>query len=333
MVLISFLFIFHYYMLLSMVHKTIKNQISKIPNKPGVYFFFNTSNEIIYIGKSINLKKRVTDHFRENLPSFFKIVKHNNIRKMPKHTWDYTQEWLENRPSVIYNKERKKKSRIMNETIKIKYIVTKDDEEAYTLEGCILSAIKPSINRSFWDYPYVQVTINEEVPRVLINTFVFEPDSYLFGPFNVDSGIELAMKGFLRVIPICNHENKIRSGKYPTSCFRHQLQRCLAPCQNNGVYMTQYHQYVDQFIHELENMGLGVIKNLQQQMEEEIQEENFESAAVIRDLISNIQRAFKQKAMPIILEKYYEQIIEVVENREDYKHIIDKILTNGINSH
>ena len=313
-----------------MVHDTIKDQISQIPHKPGVYFFFNTSNEIIYIGKSINLKKRVTDHFRDNFPSFFKVVNRNKTKKrMPKHTWDYTQEWLEVRPSVIYNKERKKKSRIMNETVKIKYIITNDGEEAFTLEGCILSAFRPSINRSFWDYPYIQVTINEDIPRVLINTYVFEPDSYLFGPFNVDSGIEQAMKGFLRIIPICNYENQIKPGRYPSSCFRHQLQRCMAPCKNKDIDMKQYHQYVEQFINELENLGTGVIKNLQAQMEKEIQEEQFESAAILRDYISNIQRAFEQKAMPTILGKYYYQIIDVIDNREDYKQIIDKILNNG----
>ena len=72
-----------------------------------------------------------------------------------------------------------------------------------------------------------------------------------------------------------------------------------------------------------------MIKNLQQQMEKEIQEEQFESAAALRDFIKSIQRAFKQKAMPTILEKYYNQIIEVIEKREDYKQIIDKILENN----
>jgi excinuclease ABC subunit C len=317
-------------MLLPMVHETIKDQIAEIPNKPGVYFFFNTTNDIIYIGKSVNLKKRVTDHFRDKLPDFFKLVKREKKKnKMPKHTYDYTREWLNERPSFVYNKERKKKIRIMNETVKIKYIVTNDDEEAFTLEGCVLSALRPSINRSFWDYPYIQVTINEEIPRVLIKTFVFEPDSYLFGPFNVDSGIEEAMKGFLRIIPICNYENKIKPGRYPSSCIRHQLQRCLAPCMNQEVDMKQYHQYVEQFIFELENLGTSVIKNLHQQMEKEIQEEQFESAAVLRDFIKNIQRAFKQKAMPTILDKYYIQIMEVIENRVDYKQIIDKILDNN----
>ncbi|NHK29875.1 MAG: hypothetical protein FK730_00895 [Asgard group archaeon] len=330
MVLTSFLFSFLYYLILPMVHNTIKDQISQIPNKSGVYFFFNTSNEIIYIGKSINLKKRVTDHFRDKFPNFFKIVKRDKKKKkMPKHTFDYTREWLEERPSFIYNKERKKKSRIMNETVKIKYIITNDDEEAFTLEGCILSAFRPSINRSFWDYPYIQVTINEEVPRVLINTYLFEPDSFLFGPFNVDSGIEEAMKGFLRVIPICNHENQIKPGRYPSSCIRHQLHRCLAPCQNKESDMKQYQQYVKQFIYELENMGTSVIENLQRLMEKEILEEQFESAAVLRDFINSIQRAFKQKAMPTILKKYYNQINEVIEGREEYKQIIDKILNNN----
>ncbi|MHA1213013.1 MAG: nucleotide excision repair endonuclease, partial [Candidatus Heimdallarchaeota archaeon] len=122
----------------------MKEVINSIPEKTGVYFFKNRDDEIIYIGKSICLKKRITDHFRDGRENV------NPKNKMPMDTWDYTAKYLEKIPSLVFNKERKKKNQIKGSTEKIDYIVTDSEEEALTLEGCLISAIRPPLNRMMW---------------------------------------------------------------------------------------------------------------------------------------------------------------------------------------
>lgn len=312
-----------------MVIVLMQELVDSLPEKPGVYFFFGADGGIIYIGKSINLKKRISDHFRKGTDNIFKKVDHDRIKRppIPKFTWDYTQKHLDSFPSMVYNKERKKKNKIINTTKQVKYIITESDEEAHTLEGCLISAFRPTINRSHWKYPFIEITLGEDIPRVLTSYQILLPESFIFGPFNVGSPIDLAIDGFLRVIPICNNENsiKLNSKSYP-SCLKEKLQYCLAPCKN-GVYdEKKYLALINEFITELENKGTGVIQKLSKLMKEETEKENFEGAAVLRDRIQAIETLFHQKAMPTMLEKYYSDIEQIVNKDTKHMEIIDKIL-------
>jgi len=303
--------------------------VDSLPEKPGVYFFFGAAGEIIYIGKSINLKKRISDHFRKGTDKIFKKVVHDRRGRppIPKFTWDYTQKHLDSFPSMVYNKERKKKSKIINTTKQVKYIVTENDEEAYTLEGCLISAFRPSINRSHWKYPFIEITLGEEIPRVLTSYQILLPESFIFGPFNVGSPIDLAIDGFLRIIPICNNENPIKlNGKSYPSCLKEKLKQCQAPCKNGFFDKQKYQELIENFITELENKGTGVIIKLENLMKIETEKENFEGAAVLRDRIQAIELLFHQKAMPTMLKKYYSDIQEIVSKDTKHMEIIDKIL-------
>lgn len=303
--------------------------VDSIPEKPGVYFFFGADGGIIYIGKSVNLKKRISDHFRKGTDKIFKKVFRDRKGRppIPKFTWDYTQKHLDNFPSMVYNKERKKKSKIINTTKQVKYIVTENGEEAYTLEGCLISAFRPTINRSHWKYPFIEITLGEEIPRVLTSYQILLPESFIFGPFNVGSPIDLAIDGFLRIIPICNNENPIKlNGKSYPSCLKEKLKHCQAPCKNDVFDKRKYLELIDDFIHELENKGTGVITKLEGLMKIETEKENFEGAAVLRDRIQAIELLFHQKAMPTILKKYYTDIQEIVSKETKHMEIIDKIL-------
>ncbi|NHJ48843.1 MAG: hypothetical protein FK733_13750 [Asgard group archaeon] len=312
----------------------IDEQVASIPDKPGVYFFFDIEDEILYIGKSVSLKKRITDHFRGKNPKHFKIVKqkyNRTKRKYPMYTWDYFTKFKDDvRESVIYNKERKKKVNIVSRTTTIKYIVTDNDAEAFTLEGCLISAFRPLINRAYWSYPFVEITTHEEIPRVKISTFIIDPRSYLFGPFNVDSDINIAIRGFLKVIPVCDYDNELKiGGRYPQSCLREQLHKCLAPCKNKECNMEDYQKLVEEFTYELENLGEGVLKKLEIMMNTEVQNENFEAAACIRDEIQAIKKALVRKAIPTVLKKYYDKVLDVIGNKEEFVQVMDKILDNN----
>ncbi len=305
--------------------------IKEIPVETGVYFFLDDKDRIIYIGKAVNLKRRVTDHFRKGPMKVFKKV---NLKTKETSkaitTWDFQIKHIENLPSIIYNKQRKKKTKIRKLTKKIKYIITGNDDEALTLEGCLISAFRPELNKHVWRYPFIEVTIGEEIPRVLTSYQSLLPESYIFGPFNIASDIDIAMDGFLTVIPICNSLLTITLGsKYPVSCIRHQINRCLAPCRNGDYDFQQYNGYVKEFIAELENNGERVIKRLEEMMQIEIAAENFEGAAKFRDRIQAIRKLFATKAMPSLLQKYYSEIKEIIGEKYHYNDILRNIMINN----
>lgn len=305
--------------------------IKEFPEETGVYFFLDNEDRIIYIGKAVNLKRRVTDHFRKGQMKVFKKV-NQKTREAPiaATMWDLQTKHIKNLPSIIYNKQRKKKTRIRKLTKKIKYIITGNDDEAQTLEGCLISAFRPELNKAIWRYPFIEVTIGEEIPRVLTIYQSLLPESYIFGPFNIASDLDVAIDGFLTVIPICSSLHTITpGGRHPVSCIRHQINRCLAPCKNDDFDSQQYKEHVKEFIAELENNGKRVIKRLEEMMQKEIAIENYEGAAKFRDRINAIRKLFASKAMPSLLQKYYSEIKEIIGEKYHYNDILKKIMMNN----
>ncbi len=305
--------------------------IKEIPEKTGVYFFLDNEERIIYIGKAVNLKRRITDHFRKGqMKVFKKVIQKTREAPIAVTTWDLQIKHIENLPSIIYNKQRKKKTRIRKFTKNIKYIITGNEDEALTLEGCLISAFRPELNKQVWRYPFIEVTIGEEIPRVLTIYQSLLPESYIFGPFNIASDIDVAVDGFLTVIPICNSLLTITpGGRYPVSCIRHQINRCLAPCKNGNFDPRQYKKHVKEFITELEKNGENVIKQLEKIMQEEIAVENFEGAAKFRNRINAIRNLFASKAMPSLLQKYHSEIKEIIGEHYYYNDILKNIMMNN----
>ena len=303
-------------------------EIDEIPENTGVYFLLDDKEAIIDIGKSVNIRKRISDHFNNGTIKVFKKIKDEDRKPKKKlFTHDLIQMHIDDIKHIIYDKQQKKKRKIKKNTKTIKYIITENEEEALTLEGCLISSFRPPLNRAVWRYPFIEVTLGEEVPRIVTCYQNLHEDSYIYGPFNFAANIDLAMDGFLTVIPICNSLSTTEiGGRYPVSCIRHQLNRCLSPCKRKNIDMKQYKHFVKYFIFQLENNGKDVIKKLQRLMEVEIERENFEGAAIIRDRIQAIEKLFEAKAMPTILKKYYNEIKEIIGRKYNYQNIIENIL-------
>ena len=113
----------------------ISEELKKLPKKPGVYIMHDCHDEIIYVGKAINLHSRVRSYFRAN------------IGRGP---------WIDKMVSLIAYFE---------------YIVTDSELEALVLENNLIKEHKPKYNTMLMDdktYPYIKVTM-EEYPRVLFS--------------------------------------------------------------------------------------------------------------------------------------------------------------------
>lgn len=241
----------------------IKEELHKLPKKPGVYIMHDSHDEIIYVGKAINLHNRVRSYFRDN------------VGRGP---------WIDRMVSLIAYFE---------------YIVTDSELEALVLENNLIKEHRPKYNTMLVDdktYPYIKVTA-EEYPRILFSREMKKDKSRYFGPYTsaaaVKDTIELINK--LYFVRTCN--NSVHYGKKACDrpCLNHHIGQCLAPCQGD-ISKEEYHVQIEQACSFLNGNYSPIISRLESQMQEASENLDFEKAAGLRDLLASVRQvAQKQK--------------------------------------
>ena len=210
-------------------------------------------DKIIYVGKAINLKNRVSSYFR-------KTYKTNRILKMV---------------SLIDHFE---------------YIVVDNEAEALILECNLIKKNRPKFNVLLKDdktYPYIKIDIKSEYPNVAITRRIINDGSKYFGPY-ANPGAAKEMLDFIK------QKYKIRqcrTFKYnDRPCLNYHIKRCLAPCQGY-VSHEEYMEQINEIIDLLEGKTSKILKDLDTQMKEASQKQEYEKAAYIRDRKVAIERA------------------------------------------
>ena len=182
----------------------IEEELKKLPEQPGVYLMHSKSDEIIYVGKAINLKNRVRQYFQ------------SGRNRSPK---------IEKMITLIHYFE---------------YIVTDSELEALVLENNLIKEYAPKYNTMLTDdktYPFIKVTVEEPFPRILLTRQIKRDKARYFGPFTssgaVRDTIELLQK--LYHIRSCNKKLPKEQGM-ERPCLYYQMKQCPAPCQG---YISQ----------------------------------------------------------------------------------------------
>lgn len=234
----------------------VKEELKKLPDRPGVYLMHSADDEIIYVGKAINLKRRVSSYFRAKVGRGPKIDKMISLI-------DYFE-----------------------------YIVTDSELEALVLENTLIKEHSPKYNTMLKDdksYPFMKVTVQEDFPRVLFARQMKRDGAKYFGPYTsagaVKDTIELVKK--LYGIRTCNKSlpKEIGVGR---PCLYHQMGQCAAPCQGY-ISKEEYGERIDKLLGFLNGDYKKVIRDLETKMKEKAAEYEFEEAAQYRDLIESVQ--------------------------------------------
>ena len=241
----------------------LQEELHKLPKKPGVYIMHDKHDEIIYVGKAINLHNRVRSYFREN------------VGRGP---------WIDRMISLISYFE---------------YIVTDSELEALVLENNLIKEHRPKYNTMLVDdktYPYIKVTA-EKYPRVLFSREMKKDKSSYYGPYTsagaVKDTIELINK--LYKIRTCNNSVKYGVKCTDRPCLNYHIGQCLAPCQGQ-VTEEDYKEQMDRALEFLNGNYGPIIKSLEQQMNAASEELDFEKAASLRDILASVKQvAQKQK--------------------------------------
>lgn len=241
----------------------IQEELKKLPNCPGVYIMHDEADNIIYVGKAINLHNRVRSYFRKNIgrgPQIDKMV------------------------SLISRFE---------------YIVTDSELEALVLENNLIKEHSPKYNTMLKDdktYPYIKVTLGEEYPRVLFSRQMKKDKSRYFGPYTsaaaVKDTIDLINK--LYQLRTCN-KNLPRDCGNGRACLNYHIKQCMAPCQGN-IMKEEYQQQVRKALDFLNGSYQDTLKELSRKMQEASEKLEFEDAIRYRDLYNSVKQiASKQK--------------------------------------
>lgn len=223
-----------------------------IPDSPGVYLFKDKVDNIIYVGKSLSLKKRVSQYFMQT------------------------------------DQDTKTRA-LVNSIANLEYMVTPTEIDALILESNLIKEHRPRYNVNLKDdkqYPFIKITVNEEFPRIFLTHRRVQDSAKYFGPYISAWAIRETLKTISRIFKIRQCKKKIRPGG--RTCLNFQIGLCSAPC-SGMIDKEEYRNAVKSTIQFLEGKNEILIQRLKDMMQYYASQQKFEAAAGIRDQLQAIE--------------------------------------------
>ena len=270
----------------------IEKNIKRLPDKPGVYLHRDKLGHVIYVGKAVNLKNRVTQYFRSqtNMPA--------KVRAMVANIEEF------------------------------EYITTDSEMEALILECNLIKKYRPKYNVLLRDdktYPYIKVTLGEEYPRILKTRRVLDDGAEYFGPYSdvgaVNEIIDLLNRVYL--LKRCSSKS-FPPGFRP--CLNYHIEQCRGICTGT-VSREAYRAVIDDVLAFLKGSNKKMLAMLTEKMNACSRELNFERAAEYRDQIRAVKAiGEKQK---VVLGNENDMDIILCAQVKTGSHIIIFYVRNG----
>jgi excinuclease ABC subunit C len=237
-----------------------KIDLKDIPSKPGVYTFIDEKGKIIYVGKAKSLKKRIQSYFINN------------------------------------NDHDQKKISMLKVASDLKFIVTKNEVEAFLLEANLIKNEKPKYNVMLKDakgYPYIKLT-DEAFPKLEYTRNTLDNKAIYFGPFIDIHGLKELLAYLQKMFPIRTCSNSVFRQK--KLCLKYQIKKCSGPCE--GKISKEEH---DKLVYQIREFFKGNIKSVKNEfshkMKMYVADLQFEKAAELRDKINTLDRLFTEQAV------------------------------------
>ena len=269
----------------------IKSKIRALPNKPGVYQYFDDNGNIIYIGKAKDLKKRVASYFNQSKTDTYKL------------------------------------KLLVSKISDVKHIVVESESDALLLENNLIKKYRPKYNVQLKDdksFPWICIK-NERFPRVFSTRNIIDDGSEYFGPYTSAKMVRtlLSLIKQLYQLRTCNYnltKENVIAQKFKV-CLEYHIGNCKGPCEN-----LQPEDDYNEAIKNVKNIIKGnlqeVIQYLKERMSKFSAEFKFEEAQRLKERIEILER-YKSKSTivnPGIKE------LEVYAAAEDQKTVFVNFL-------
>lgn len=242
----------------------IQEELKKLPEKPGVYIMRDKDDKIIYVGKAVVLKNRVRQYFRKG----------NRTQR------------IENMVSLVDHFE---------------YIVTDNEAEALILECNLIKENRPKFNVLLKDdktYPYIKIDVKSDYPGVFITRRLLNDGAKYFGPY-ANAGSAKEMVDFIKERFKIRQCKNFKSNK--RACLNYHIKKCAAPCMGY-ISKEEYKEQINQIMMLLEGKIAPILKDLDRQIQEEANKQNYEEAAYLRDKKIAIERISQKQKVSNITE-------------------------------
>jgi excinuclease ABC subunit C len=234
-----------------------------IPLAPGVYRFKDAHGRVIYVGKAKSLRSRVSSYFKEGL--------HPRTAAM------------------------------LQAASSVDWTVVANEVEALQLEYTLIKSEEPRFNIRFRDdksYPYLAITVGEEVPRVFVTRAPKGKGVRYFGPYTHAWAIRNTLDAILRLYPIrsCSATTFRRANQVGRPCLLGDIGKCAAPCVGS-ITIADHRALVGEFISFLNSDPGRHLRALERRMNSAASELDYEKAARIRDDMVALNRALESSAV------------------------------------
>ena len=278
-----------------MTPEEYKRISSTIPNSPGIYKYFDADNNLVYVGKAKNLRKRVTSYFIKTFTSY-------------------------------------KTYELVQRITRIEFTIVNSEQDAFLLENSLIKQFQPRFNINLKDdksYPYIIIK-NEPFPRVFLTRKKIEDGSEYLGPYTSVGKVRELLSFIKQTIQLrtCSlnlSERNIARGKFKV-CLEYHLGNCKGPCEG-----LQAKEDYDEGLKQLKNFLKGrlgpVIQHFKNGMKIHAERMEFEKAEIVRKKIEFIEN-YQSKSI-VVTPKLGDVDVFSVVKENDSAYVNYLIVQNG----
>jgi excinuclease ABC subunit C len=243
-------------------HAAIEAAVRLAPTSPGVYRMLNAANDVLYVGKAKNVKKRLTSYARVNAPQPARIL------------------------------------RMIAATTNVEIVSTTTETEALLLEANLIKQLRPRFNVQLRDdksFPYILISGDHWAPQILKHRGAQTRPGRYFGPFASAGAVNRTITALQRAFLIRSCTDSFFESR-TRPCLLYQIRRCAGPCTRE-IDFSGYTELVREATEFLSGRSHAVKQLLAAEMEKASTELEFETAATYRDRLAALSAIQSQQGI------------------------------------
>lgn len=259
------------------MNQTLSKKLRGLPQKPGVYIFKDAKGLVLYVGKAVKLKNRVTSYFKKG--------------------------GGENRGPRI--------ELMIAQIADLDYTVTDNELECLILENNFIKQLKPKYNvmlRDDKNYLFLKINIKDEIPTIGYDRKPDDKSASYFGPYTSGLAIKDTLRLMRKIFPYCAN---FKVGTKP--CFYYHIGKCPGVCIGKISLEDYREHYIKKIIQFLDGRQSEILKELQYQMRTYAQTKQYEKAAKVRDQIFTLNRVLERQKL-VYPKKIDQDVFSIYQN-------------------